>query len=130
LAKEGQRLRDAMKQAMDDRGMSVSELARVSGVSRPLIYQWWRGEQRPSRTSIARVAKPLGVEPSDLLGLYERRATPAQPDDLTSAIRETNALLREVLSRLAQADEASAAVRGRTVAATIRSRSRRSGASG
>jgi transcriptional regulator with XRE-family HTH domain len=54
------------------RGLTRSELARMSGVSRQLIDGYERGEEsrflNPSYVSVARLAKALGVEVAKLAG--------------------------------------------------------------
>lgn len=98
-------LEHTMRAAMEQQQMSVAGLARAAGVRRELIYQWWRGEQRPSRSSLARVAAPLGLEADALLAIYG--STPSEDADLTRTLiaeqRATREMLERVLSSLAPA---------------------------
>lgn len=82
----GTALKKVMETALSARQMSVSGLAREANVQRGDIYRWWRGESRPTRNSLARVAETLQVDTSVLrraLGEPDR-ATPAT--DLAAAI--------------------------------------------
>lgn len=101
----GATLETTMREAMGT--MSVAALARAAGVRRELIYQWWRGEQRPTRSSLARVAGPLGLEADDLLAIYAGAMPDEGQTDLTQVLieeqRETREMLERVLSALAPA---------------------------
>lgn len=93
-----------MERELDRRQMSVSALAREALVQRGDIYRWWRGEQRPTRNSLARVAAALGVPPSMLSGVYGQAARAVTPDPLIETLTaQTNAIsaLVEVLRSLA-----------------------------
>jgi DNA-binding phage protein len=46
---------------LDNRGMSVSELARQSEVSRPYTSRVLNGEKNPTLEWVQRVAKTLGI---------------------------------------------------------------------
>lgn len=51
-----------------DRGMTLSELARRLGVSKPTVWAWEQGKARPVPGRFAPLAEALGVELSDLQG--------------------------------------------------------------
>ena len=53
--------------AMAERGVrSISQLSKMSGVSRPKLYKMLRGES-PYQTSLIRVARALETVPSQLI---------------------------------------------------------------
>ena len=125
---QGVDLRSAMESALSDRQMSVSKLARDANVQHGDIYRWWRGETRPTRNSLARIAKALDMDASVLrqaLGEPLRATQP--PDEVLGALRANtkaiNALAREMRSGQ---QETAAALRGVAPAlkavATIRTR--------
>lgn len=102
MAAKGAVLETLMRAAMDARGLSVSQLAREAKVRRELIYQWWRGEQKPTRSSLARVAEPLGLDLGELMGVYEMasEADEALIQVLIDEQRATREMLSQVLSAL------------------------------
>ena len=86
----GADLRTAMEGALDAKQMSVSALAREASVQRSDIYRWWRGEQRPSRNTLARVAAALEVDAATLrtaLGDPPSKVTPALIDEIEERVR-------------------------------------------
>lgn len=93
----GADLRVIMEAALSAKQMSVSALAREARVQRPDIYRWWRGEQRPSRNTLSRVAPVLGVDVDVLreaLGQAPSRVTPGLIDEIEARVRRA---LREEL---------------------------------
>ena len=44
--------------------MTVSELARRSGVHRSTLHRWFSGETHPTMSAVDRVCKALGVRAS------------------------------------------------------------------
>lgn len=56
-----------------ERGQTLEELSRASGVSRAMISKVERGEKSPTVTVAAGIAAGLGVEVARLLGGEERR---------------------------------------------------------
>lgn len=89
--------------------MSQTELALRAEVKRPWLAQVMRGAiAKPNADWLARIARELGIAPetllalSDQLGEAERLKTPplASFDDLLAEQRETNRLLRQVVSLL------------------------------
>jgi transcriptional regulator with XRE-family HTH domain len=51
-----------------DRGLTLSELARRLGVSKPTVWAWEQGKARPVPGRFAPIAEALGVEVSELQG--------------------------------------------------------------
>lgn len=122
----GARLRAAMEAALTTQQMSVSGLAREAHVQRGDIYRWWRGESRPSRNSLGRIAEALDVDVAVLrqaLGEPTIGST-ASDDDLVAALRDhtiaISALVDLLRPLVEQADEGTAA-RLRAVEAELRS---------
>lgn len=96
-----------MEAALEAKQMNVSEFARDADVGRSDIYKWWRGEQRPSRTTLARIAKSLDVDVAVLraaLGEQPSKMTPGLIDELEARVRvafreELRAVLDELRER-------------------------------
>lgn len=57
----------ALREQRESRGLSVSELARRSGVERTHLYRLEAGENAPTLTTLTKLAKGLGVHPATLL---------------------------------------------------------------
>lgn len=57
-----------LKEAMDDAGISLTELAEKSKVSKSSISQYTHGIQSPSNLSASAMAKILNVNPVWLMG--------------------------------------------------------------
>jgi transcriptional regulator with XRE-family HTH domain len=86
----GADLKVAMEAALSEKQMSVAALAREASVQRPDIYKWWRGDQRPSRNTLARVAKALDVDAAVLraaLGDPPSKVTPGLIDEIEARVR-------------------------------------------
>ena len=60
-----------------ERGMSLSQLATLLGVSKPTVWAWEQGRSRPAEKRIAPLAEALGVDVSDLVPAVD---TPALQD--------------------------------------------------
>jgi transcriptional regulator with XRE-family HTH domain len=103
----GADLRVVMEAALDAKQMTVSGFAREADIGRSDIYKWWRGEQRPNRNTLARVAKALDVDVAVLraaLGDPPSKMTPALIDELEARVRvafreELRAALDELRER-------------------------------
>ena len=52
---------DKIRRVREHQGMSISELARLSGVSRPYIYRIEGGVNTPTHDKVQRIADVLGV---------------------------------------------------------------------
>lgn len=102
----GAALRAEMETALAKRQLSVSALARTAAVQRGDIYRWWRGESRPSRNSLARIALALDwdvVSFRTALG-DANRATQA-PDDLLGALRDQVVAITALVGEMRMARE-------------------------
>lgn len=80
---------------MQDHGWSVSEFIRVSGISRPTMYEWLKqdSDRMPSVGLVQRYAERLKIpyEPyAEALGWTESEAAP--PKDLEGFIERARAL--------------------------------------
>jgi transcriptional regulator with XRE-family HTH domain len=67
------RLGSRVKELRRRRGLTLEDLAGVSGVSRAMISKLERGEKNPTLVVAARLAEGLGVTLSQLAGMEERR---------------------------------------------------------
>lgn len=66
----------ALERAWRRSGMSVIQLARAAGVTRPqYVRRWMRGQMAPSPTNLRRLADALGVAAHEL--------TTSSPEDAT-----------------------------------------------
>lgn len=93
----GAALRDVMEAALSARQMSVSGLARDANVQRGDIYRWWRGDSRPTRNSLARIAAALTMDVDPLReALGDSPRATETPDAVLGAI----AVLSDRLGRL------------------------------
>jgi len=131
---QGIALKGVMEEALSTRQMSVSALAREANVQRADIYRWWRGDTRPTRNSLARIAETLQVDTAVLRrALGEPVRTTETADTLITAIAAQTAAITElvgVLRPLAEevearrrADAAEAALRDLEEDAAQRARS-------
>ena len=80
----GVRVRDLRK----ERGLTLEELAEVSGVSRAMISKLERGEKNPTLVIAARLAEGLGVSLSRLAGVEERREVVVVPKERRMVLRD------------------------------------------
>ena len=80
----GVRVRDLRK----ERGLTLEELAGVSGVSRAMISKLERGEKNPTLVIAARLAEGLGVSLSRLAGVEERREVVVVPREGRTVLRD------------------------------------------
>lgn len=57
-----------LQKKREKKGLSISKLARISGINRNLISQLERGENkyRPSSSTIIALSKALGCKPVEL----------------------------------------------------------------
>lgn len=68
-----------LKAALDAKGWSQAELSRASGVGRPTIIGWLRGEPPKQRGPVEKAALALGVSADELWG----EAPELAPDERT-----------------------------------------------
>jgi transcriptional regulator with XRE-family HTH domain len=71
------------------RGLTLEELAGLSGVSRAMISKLERGEKNPTLVVVAKLAEGLGVTLSKLAGIEERREVIVVPRDRRMIIRDS-----------------------------------------
>ena len=71
--------------AVVDMGITQSELARMSGLGRDSVSQYIRGKAVPTPVNLAKLAKALKMEVSELYPHYESNAV--QSEALSFAIR-------------------------------------------
>ena len=103
----GAALKAVMTDTLAERQMSVAGLAREADVQRGDIYKWWRGETRPSRNSLARVAKALNVDPGPMREALGEAPPPRnEPDPVVLAIEAGVARLEALLLPVAEGQEA------------------------
>jgi transcriptional regulator with XRE-family HTH domain len=72
-----------------ERGLTLEELAGLSGVSRAMISKLERGEKNPTLVVVAKLAEGLGVTLSKLAGIEERREVIVVPRDRRMIIRDS-----------------------------------------
>src|SRR5215216_3028786 len=80
----GGRVRDLRRR----RGLTLEELAGLSGVSRAMISKLERGEKNPTLVVAARLAEGLGVTLSQLAGMEERREVVVVPKERRMVMRD------------------------------------------
>lgn len=88
-----------VRDAMDREDLSLSALARESGVDRSRWYAWFRGENTPQSRTLVRAAKVLGVDVQDLTAPWGGLRSPELITDsgltaLVTAIGDLVDLLR------------------------------------
>lgn len=122
----GAALKNVMESALSARQMSVSGLARVASVQRGDIYRWWRGESRPTRNSLARIATALELDPALLRqALGDAPTATESGDDLVAMVRDQTALIEALRAEMRQAhEEQAAALRGVRRALTAAAKAR------
>lgn len=64
-------------------GLTMSDLVKLTGISRATLYRWEGGDQRPERAELVmRWAEAVGVDPDEALaaaGLRPTKTAPARP---------------------------------------------------
>lgn len=63
-----------IRDAAEDQGLTLTELAKRAGISRATLYNWTDGNSAPTLVGLTRVADVLRIEPSELLHRGEDRA--------------------------------------------------------
>src|ERR687896_1407788 len=77
-----------VRQLRRRRGLTLEELAGLSGVSRAMISKLERGEKNPTLVVAARLAEGLGVTLSQLAGMEERREIVVVPRERRRVMRD------------------------------------------
>jgi transcriptional regulator with XRE-family HTH domain len=54
-------------QVMSEKGISVPDLARLTGISRQTIYDWQKKNTNPGADKIMIICESLGITPAELL---------------------------------------------------------------
>jgi transcriptional regulator with XRE-family HTH domain len=82
------RLGDRIRELRRGRGLTLDELAELSGVSRAMISKLERGEKNPTLVVAAKLAEGLGVTLSRLAGTEERREIFVVPRERRMVMRD------------------------------------------
>ena len=125
---------DNLRAAMERKGISQSELARLLGIKSQAVNQWLKpAGTMPRGTRLHDIAKALGVELQELLGISvapvnNRAKLLAAFDTMDEECREALLNTAELLARLSHAEEQRvASTRPKTPALYGAGRKRRSG---
>ena len=82
------RLGGRVRELRRGRGLTLEELAELSGVSRAMISKLERGEKNPTLVVAAKLAEGLGVTLSRLAGMEERREVVVVPKERRMVMRD------------------------------------------
>src|SRR5918998_227606 len=82
------RLGGRVRALRQGRGLTLEELAGLSGVSRAMISKLERGEKNPTLVVAAKLAEGLGVTLSRLAGMEERREAVVVPKERRMVMRD------------------------------------------
>ena len=82
------RLGERVRELRRGRGLTLEELAELSGVSRAMISKVERGEKNPTLVVAAKLAEGLGVTLSQLAGMEERREIVVVPRERRMVMRD------------------------------------------
>ena len=82
------RLGGRVRELRRGRGLTLEELAGLSGVSRAMISKLERGEKNPTLVVAAKLAEGLGVTLSRLAGMEERREVVVVPRERRMVMRD------------------------------------------
>src|SRR5215218_3435235 len=94
------RLGGRVRELRRRRGLTLEELAGLSGVSRAMISKLERGEKNPTLVVAARLAEGLGVTLSHLAGMEERLEVVVVPKERRMAMRDPETgFERQLLSK-------------------------------
>ncbi|WP_207956215.1 helix-turn-helix domain-containing protein [Rubrobacter marinus] len=78
-----------LREMREERGLTQEALAGLSNVSRPTIHRVEHGQQRPHRSTISKLARALGVEPSEIAPeLHAQAVNPNVGVRMTVGIRD------------------------------------------
>lgn len=67
------RISSRLRELMTRRGVTYTELAQESGVSRTHVYKILNGKTSPTGDVMAKLASALGVDPVALMRPYRKR---------------------------------------------------------
>lgn len=90
----------------EKQGLTQADLGRRAGISRSMIAAIERREKVPTVTTLASIARGLGVRVVDLVAEEEPQALPDRALRLAAALREADPRLLEVVERLVRTVEA------------------------
>ena len=65
------RFAETLARALDERGLTQSDLARTLGVTQPTISDYVNGKKTPSRKNLEQLIRLLDLEPADLVAPAE-----------------------------------------------------------
>jgi transcriptional regulator with XRE-family HTH domain len=82
MSEQGTGLGQRVRKYREAQGYTLSELARLSGVSRSYLYQVESGESSPTEEKLSAIAMALGVSVPDLLGVN------AEPVQIPQSLKE------------------------------------------
>lgn len=82
MSDQGTGLGRRVRQYREAQGYTLSELAKLSGVSRSYLYQVESGESSPTEEKLNAIATALGVSIPDLLGIT------AEPEQIPPSLKE------------------------------------------
>jgi transcriptional regulator with XRE-family HTH domain len=68
--REGEILGQAVRKLRTERGWTQEDLAEAAGLTATYVGQVERGDKVPSLTVVLKVARGLGIAPSDLLLVF------------------------------------------------------------
>ena len=60
---------DAIKQIMQEKGLSQQEFANILGVNQTTVSQWLLGRKKPGYDSIMAIYEKFDIEPNLLFGI-------------------------------------------------------------
>lgn len=66
LDAEEESFADRVRELMDERGMTQTQLAKAVGVGQPAVSNMLNRQCRPQASTIESIARALGVDPSDI----------------------------------------------------------------
>ena len=69
-----------LREMREEAGWTISDLARESGVSRPMVSMIEAGSREPSMDTLRAIATALGIQVSELVAILEGEA-PASTED-------------------------------------------------
>lgn len=98
---------ERVKDLMGKRGMTQSELARLCGISQAMVSKIRKGDRRPGRETMERIARALGTRVADLTcdeTGYSARGRRARGSGDVGKLRETVRHSKQCSQRFAEAE--------------------------